>query len=411
MPADLADAHQRLSDIRLLVLATDRITHHAQQLRRELPQVSTGQLWLSVVQSSSWRVAELLVERTLASGGAASYGLISLIGLAYTYGYYEFDKHINIFVFFDTSDFFLAAFRDLQTLVRAFLCVLVIAVLLTIAYFASTRVDAALFARHRSPLLVRLLTPVLLVFALLAAVYFPYCMGTSATNHAFREQNLVRYTLRPTAGRDQVSEPPTRRSVLLGTTGGYHIFYTCSPGWSPAGTPCTNGAPFVVPTPNLVSMDFHEPLRAPTPPLSTTLRNHCLSFTVGHFEQGKHHLEDPSSIPGTLGRRIAKASSWLEGRVPSQLVLVGRVDVAALADLTVYGSDMGLAQARATWVRDRLLDLANPDAKSSLDDAILLSSGPLHVDDDSECNRRNDRVVEIWSCSTVAAKPAAASPL
>ena len=99
-----------------------------------------------------------------------------------------------------------------------------------------------------------------------------------------------------------------------------------------------------------------------------------------------------------------------------QPLLIGRVDITQLSEQARkdYGSDSGLAQARAKWVRDELVKkFKNEERKEALKRAILLSAGPLHVGENvSDCDRALDRSVEVYACWTPKPKPeqAAAPP-
>ena len=91
-----------------------------------------------------------------------------------------------------------------------------------------------------------------------------------------------------------------------------------------------------------------------------------------------------------------------------QLVLIGRSDKVGLRrkKRKFYGSNDGLAQARAGWVRDRL-KVRFPKYKGDIEKAtILLSAGPLHIGEEVQDDKRAlDRAVEVWACWTPKPKP------
>ena len=90
-----------------------------------------------------------------------------------------------------------------------------------------------------------------------------------------------------------------------------------------------------------------------------------------------------------------------------QLMLLGRVDIKQLSpeERKAYGSNNGLAQARAKWVLEKLTE-EFPEYKNAFERSILLSAGPLHVRGEaSEMNQAKDRSVEVWACWTPKPKP------
>ncbi len=145
------------------------------------------------------------------------------------------------------------------------------------------------------------------------------------------------------------------------------------------------------------------------------VQNHCVSSlekvaTIGPFSQGKH--EPDSETSATLTQHIDDMNSHFERKVPQHLMLVGRVDITPLSEerRKFYGSDSGLAQARAKWVRDELVKKAQgKEQKDALKRALLLSAGPLHVGTDGKDvppdKRALDRSVEVWACGAPEPTP------
>ena len=116
--------------------------------------------------------------------------------------------------------------------------------------------------------------------------------------------------------------------------------------------------------------------------------------------------EPPSElvIPDELLRDLR---SLFEAGTLQQLMLVGRVDITQLDEnqRKYYGSNNGLAQARAKRVLDELVEKwasNNTEKKALLERTILLSAGPLHVGQGEEyptdTERAKDRSVEVWAC-------------
>ena len=64
-----------------------------------------------------WKILRFFENRTPAAWGALWYLLLSIIGVIYSWAFYSKFKGIHIFDFFDTSDFLLSAFQNVQMLV------------------------------------------------------------------------------------------------------------------------------------------------------------------------------------------------------------------------------------------------------------------------------------------------------
>lgn len=106
--------------------------------------------------------------------------------------------------------------------------------------------------------------------------------------------------------------------------------------------------------------------------------------------------ESPSEL--VIPEQVILAQhSLFEAGTPQQLMLIGRVDITQLNEQKreLYGSNNGLAQARAKWVWDKLVEKLNKPEKDALRErTILLSAGPLHVGKKVP----EDRSVEVWVC-------------
>lgn len=159
--------------------------------------------------------------------------------------------------------------------------------------------------------------------------------------------------------------------------------------------------------------------------LPSEVRTHCVSgwkkvMTVGPFREGydapnnkgnQNETVKESSCEFVTPDQFPKNGCFpFEAKVPRQLMLVGRADITPLSEnqRKYYGSNNGLAQSRAKWVRDQLVEklkwkLGEPEKKALRERTILLSAGPLHVgqggEDPTEIkNRAKDRSVEVWAC-------------
>ena len=156
------------------------------------------------------------------------------------------------------------------------------------------------------------------------------------------------------------------------------------------------------------------------------VQNHCgfgweRVATIGPFREGKHDKmegreggkenakESPYQLV-TLDQLIQDRRSLFKAGTLQQLMLIGRVDIIQLNEdqRKYYGSNNGLAQARAKWVWENLVKELNGPEKDALPKRpIFLSAGPLHVgtanededtDDKDKKKRQLDRSVEIYAC-------------
>lgn len=130
----------------------------------------------------------------------------------------------------------------------------------------------------------------------------------------------------------------------------------------------------------------------------TTLGAQCQwkKSEIMPFKEGEHGLDS-----NELDVFVKTMSDGFKDHQTLQhLILIGRTDITPLkkGKREFYGSNNGLAQARAKWVLVELkkeLKKKLPEWKGDIEkDALLLSAGPLHVGEANE----NDRSVEVWTC-------------
>lgn len=161
------------------------------------------------------------------------------------------------------------------------------------------------------------------------------------------------------------------------------------------------------------------------------VQNHCgpgwkRVAIIGPFCEGRHNKmeedaeEDAKGCKKENGKETSSElvipdqltryrRSLFEAGTLQQLMLIGRVDITQLDEnqRKYYGSNNGLAQARAKWVLDELVEkweLNGTEKAAALRErTILLSAGPLHVQTNDktivpEEERKLDRSVEVWAC-------------
>lgn len=195
-----------------------------------------------------------------------------------------------------------------------------------------------------------------------------------------------------------------------------------------------NSKPVTVPNPNQVINAINTNTERITTAIKDIkfppeVRNHCVSgwkkvATIGPFREGHDALgtngeenrnengNEPPCELDTPNESVNDSCFPFEAKTLQQLMLIGRVDVTPLNKKRRgrYGSNNGLAQSRAKWVRDELVKelkskwgLDEPEERALLERTILLSAGPLHVDTNDkkfvpEEERKLDRSVEVWVC-------------
>ena len=118
--------------------------------------------------------------------------------------------------------------------------------------------------------------------------------------------------------------------------------------------------------------------------------------SIGPFESAKHD-QPTNALQTQLDKLVEDWEKAPEKHTLQQLMLVGRVDIKQLSEKErqFYGSDSGLAQARAKWAWERLKEkLKEKEMEVDPKRIILLSAGPLHVGNVSD----DDRSVEVYAC-------------
>ena len=267
----------------------------------------------------------------------------------------------------------------------------------------------------------------------------------------------VQVTIRQDALQPKTRLPIPDRTFLIGTTSSFHFFYECekalttengadaqvrwwnalkaengpfaklvqgrerstlkpvvSVRWNTveeARPKCEKGRPFIIPTANIASLEFNpSPVdTGPKPPVTDNKVSLETFHTIWSFPEAEHdQIENDEEKK--LTALFDEMKNKFEKHVLQRMMLIGRVDISLLSDekRDFYGSNDGLAQARAKWVRDKLVEnFEDEEQKDALKRALLLSAGPLHVGEEAtESNRKKDRGVEVWAYWTPKPKPA-----
>lgn len=279
------DAAAFADDVRRL--AKSNISEAKRRLRR------------AALRTALHRIAELYEKHKPPALGSFYYLLIAGVGMTYSVGYYySFRDHIRILDLFSTPDFFLSAFGNLFALLLGVVSPLLALTVLIPIFFFTSREKANLTARARpTSIFLRLMIMIPIASILFPlAVAFPFGMGDSygrVDHPQYVQFTTNSYPNEPDAGLANRS-----RTILLGTTSAFHIFYECSApdaddaaddkkppdplvkiaDWfsrivSPFRSSLDekddaeecgrDGLPFIVPTANIASISFVEKPRVP----------------------------------------------------------------------------------------------------------------------------------------------------
>jgi hypothetical protein len=120
---------------------------------------------------------------------------------------------------------------------------------------------------------------------------------------------------------------------------------------------------------------------------------------LGPFASGSSDAKDNFVVAGQLSGLVEKLGPDLRAGSIGCIVVIGRVDPRVLeADVSrKYESNEGLAQARALWVKARLLEGLTPNLEPAR--ITVLSAGPRNVvARTSPDTLATDRIVEVYLC-------------
>ncbi|MCK4306218.1 MAG: hypothetical protein KAY24_18400 [Candidatus Eisenbacteria sp.] len=119
---------------------------------------------------------------------------------------------------------------------------------------------------------------------------------------------------------------------------------------------------------------------------------------LGPFPSARHDT-DETSMKVKLEKLLPRINRWAADERLGFLLLVGSADQRPLGvwSQETYGSNVGLAQARAEWVKVLLSRMISPQIDPAR--IIALASGPEHIGLDLPAKAlESDRSVRIYAC-------------
>ncbi len=286
----------------------------------------------------------------------SSYAYVTYVGMVQSFNLFkEFD--LSIFEFAELNDFLLAAFQDpkffLFVLLPFFLAGLFIMAAKSVKHWIIYRGD-----HLSSPTRIWLAKIILVIVMCLVVLFLPiHAQLTSKQSILLRQDRKIRLLVER-GSKSAPAEEWIDRVHLIGTTEKYLFAYQPK-----------NQAVMAVPISKLKRIEFswHKGLgftpAEPDRPVQDRIKienyftaggqkpEYELIHTICCFDPGKDQLQDfPQG--NTLDRVAGQIRGKSMTRMLRQVVIVGGVDKTGLSPETAkkYGSNLGLAQARAEWV-------------------------------------------------------------
>ena len=91
---------------------------------RDRATAARDRVQVTAIKGAGWKILEFFAQNTTA-WGALFYVLLSSIGVTYSWAFYSRFESIHIFDFFDTSDFLLGAFQNVDMLMIGIIAALI----------------------------------------------------------------------------------------------------------------------------------------------------------------------------------------------------------------------------------------------------------------------------------------------
>ena len=235
----------------------------AEQIKVHVDKLAAGarQRYEHDIQTAAqrWATSKFLVEQSFAHLGLLLYAVVALVGMFYAAGYYnEFD--IAILDLYETPDFLLGAASSPTVVLVAIVAVAGVLCLLLRAYAAYVKGtayrqtnDAQRARRFRHQWLGIALGALILPLAVASVAG-----AIRAQANACGSLDFVRVTLRGDAPSGGTALPTPKRTILLGTTNRFHIFYECKATDNVPPSCQDGGAPFIVATDNVAAIAYDE---------------------------------------------------------------------------------------------------------------------------------------------------------
>ena len=290
--------------------ATEKLVHQAENHRRLVARPAQllvaqaeRQLRIAATRGAYWRVVEILTKAALPTVGTISYLLMALVGLAYAQGYYYRFNGLQILSLFNTPDFLLSAFENVWVLMLALIAPLLLLLLLGLSLILLNYRRARIGAKNWRDARLVTLGAALFTVSVIVLPFFSFTLGSANSLKATTNPDWAAVSIRSESAESGNGWLAQDRTILLGTTSDFHIFFKCEHADEEVGSDgsephrptsfrslttdtdsslgrkalpndkidqhtrgCRNGVPIVIPTDNLASVELSpKPARLSLP--------------------------------------------------------------------------------------------------------------------------------------------------
>lgn len=203
-------------------------------------------------QGARWKIWAFYAQHEPVTWGALAYLLIAVTGSLYSLAFYRQFK-INIFGFFDTSDFLLSGLQNVKIMIIG--VVTIVFIILVYLFFAYNSIFYRAYRRNEQKWrsLIRWLLGALSVILFVLSIFVaPFRLGASegrdelSKTELQKYPRLVRITTQQDADRPKICLPD---ALFVGATSSFHFFYNNKHDG--------NEQILVVPTANIASLEFN----------------------------------------------------------------------------------------------------------------------------------------------------------
>ena len=279
-----------------------------------------------------WARAKFLLEQSFTHLGLLLYAVVALAGIFYAAAYYD-RFGIAILDLYETPDFLLSATSSVTAVVVAMIGVGAVLWFLLWTYGAYVKADAYREKQYtRTARRFRGEVWLLGAFSLIVPLLLAGVVGCGRAKLAVKyvePQDFVRVALRGTPS-SAIALPNPGRTILVGTTNRFHVFYQCAASDRDPGADCGDGNAFVVATENVAAIAYDHATEAK--PNISDVAAAIRSLGQGLSAMGGNTTIDVGSVNAEVdGKDLAGAITGLADAV-DPLTIKTEIDPS---DLTV----------------------------------------------------------------------------